>query len=153
MAFLLEFSTATERSSDVIIASMQFSLLFAMFLAAIQIPPYDPNGVWQAETGSKFNLQLSGKDLKVNLVDGSNPRYLKYEVNLKNVSDEMNTYEGTGYFVAKLQNGKECEFETNWKMIVVSPERILGVVSSIVPDPETCAVKTKSDIQLDLQKQ
>ena len=132
---------------------MKSALFLGMFLFTNQIPKYDPNGVWIAETGSKFNLQLSGGDLKVNIVDGSNPRYLKYEVNLKNQGDEVNTYEGAGYFVAKLQSGKECRFDTNWKLVVVSPSRIIGITSSIVPDPDTCAVKEKSEIQLDLKKQ
>jgi hypothetical protein len=131
---------------------MKFALFFGIFLLS-QIPKYDPNGLWKAETGSVFSLQTSGGDLKVHIVEGSNPRFAKYEVDLRNSKDEVNTYEGTGYFIAKFDSGKECKFDTNWKIIVVSPDRILGAVSNIIPNPDTCEVKDKYDIQLDLSKQ
>jgi hypothetical protein len=102
----------------------------------------DPNGIWQSDTGTKFQLKLSGSDLKVQLVPNSSPLYLKYEVNLKNTG-EVNTYEGSGYFVAKLSNGKECRFDTNWTIVVVQPELIAGPISHIIPDPETCEVKDR----------
>jgi hypothetical protein len=93
---------------------------------------------------------LAGEDLHVRIVEGSNPRFLRYELTLKN--KELNTYEGSGFFVAKLQNGKECKFDTEWQVIVVAPNRILGVASIIIPDPTTCAVKERSEITLDLTK-
>ena len=128
--------------------------VFLFLLLSQGIQRYSPNGVWEAATGSKFNLRLTGQDLKVQIVEGSNPRFLKYEVDLKNGSkpEEANSYAGKGYFVAKLQNGKECRFDTEWQIIVVSADRIMGITTSIVPDPDTCAVKEKTDVQLDLKK-
>jgi hypothetical protein len=123
-------------------------VVLAMLMA--QIPKNDPNGIWEAETGSQFDFRLAGEDLHVRIVEGSNPRFLRYELTLKN--KELNTYEGSGFFVAKLQNGKECKFDTEWQVIVVAPNRILGVASNIIPDPNTCAVKERSEITLDLTK-
>src|SRR5688572_14094634 len=129
---------------------MKFAIIaLAMFMA--QIPKNDPSGVWEAETGSKFNMRLTGADLHIQIVDGSNPRFLKYELTLKN-QEEANTYKGAGYFVAKLQNGKECKFDTEWQIFVVAPNRILGAATNIVPDPNTCAVKERTQVALDLTK-
>jgi hypothetical protein len=125
--------------------------IIVLSLLVAQIPKNDPNGVWEAETGSKFNLRLTGSDLNVQIVDGSNPRYLKYEVKLKN-QEEVNSYKGSGYFLAKLQNGKECKFDTEWQLVVVAPNRILGSVSTVVPDPNTCEVKERIEMTLDLKK-
>jgi len=129
-------------------------LLLLLSLVPQGLQRINPNGVWEAETGSRFNLRLTGPDLKVQIVEGSNPRFLKYEVDLKNGSkpEEVNSYTGKGYFLAKLQNGKECKFETEWQIIVVSSDRIMGIVTGITPDPETCAVREKNDLQLDLKK-
>jgi hypothetical protein len=94
---------------------------------------------------------LNGSDLHVQLVEGSNPKYVSYDVELKN-QEEANTYKGTGTFVAKLDSGKECKFETEWQLIVVGPNRILGKTTNIVPDPKTCAIKDRSETGLDLKK-
>lgn len=123
--------------------------LLLFLLSQVQIPKNDPTGVWQAETGTQYKMVLSGSDLKVELVQGSNPVFLKYEVNLKN-QEEVNTYKGTGFFLAKLQNGKECKFDTDWEIVVVQSSRIIGSTSTIIPDPETCEVKEKSRAQIDL---
>ncbi len=130
---------------------MKSAIVLGMLLFTAQIPKNNPNGIWESESGSKFNLSLNGSNLHVQIVDGSNPRYLKYEVDLKN-QEEVNTYIGNGYFVAKLQSGKECKFETEWQLVVVTNEQILGVTTNIVPDPDTCAVKEKSQAQLNLKK-
>lgn len=61
-------------------------------------------------------------------------------------------YKGKGYFVAKLQNGKECKFDTEWEFVIVTPDRILGATTNIIPDPETCDAKEKGRAQLDLKK-
>ncbi len=126
-------------------------VVLAVSLFLLQIPRNDPNGIWEAETGSQFELRLKGADLHVQIVPGSNPRYLEYEVNLKQ-QEEVNTYKGNGYFLARLQNGKECKFDTEWHIVVVSPERILGAATMIIPDPETCAVRERSQLKLDLKK-
>ncbi|HEY2383234.1 MAG TPA: hypothetical protein VGK48_18825 [Terriglobia bacterium] len=110
----------------------------------------DPNGVWQSDSGTKFDLRLTDSNLKVKLVEGSNPVYLKYEVDLKNAG-EVNTYAGAGYFVAKLPE-KECRFDTNWNVTVVQPETIVAVISHIVPDPATCEVKDRRDELTELKK-
>ena len=106
-----------------------------------QMPKNNPDGLWQSTSGTTYELRLSGEDLTVRLVAGSNPRYVSYEVNLKNSKDEVNTYIGKGSFVAKVKEDKECKFETQWQLTVVSLDRILGATSQIVPDPETCAIK------------
>ena len=116
------------------------SLILSILLAQVTPQKNDPKGIWKAETGTKFELQPSDYGVDVHLVPGSNPRYLKYELQLKK-TDEVNTYEGAGYFVAKLQNGKECRFDAEWQIVVVQPALIAAIVPNIVPDPETCAVK------------
>jgi len=123
----------------------------AMFLVQNQPSRTDPNGTWEAETGTKFEIRLSGGDLRVNLIEGSNPLFLKYEVALKNTG-EVNTYKGTGYFVAKLKSGKECKFDTEWQVIVVQPELIIGTTSTVVPDPDTCEIKERGDSMIVLKK-
>ena len=120
-------------------------------LLVAQVPKNNPNGVWEAETGSQFQMRLNGKDLHVNIVPGSNPKFIQYEVDLKN-EDEINTYSGEGFFVAKMEGGKECKFPTEWRFIIVSPERILGISSNIVADSKTCEIKETTQSQLDLKK-
>jgi len=120
-------------------------------LLVAQVPKNNPNGVWEAETGSQFQMRLNGKDLHVNIVPGSNPKFIQYEVDLKN-EDEINTYSGKGFFVAKMEGGKECKFPTEWRFIIVSPERILGISSNIVADSKTCEIKETTQSQLDLKK-
>jgi|SRR5579883_900732 len=110
----------------------------------------DPNGTWQTDSGTKFELRLTGSDLKVQLVEGSTPLYVKYEVDLKNVGDP-NRYEGKGYFVANLQE-KQCRFDTNWRVIVVQPGIIAGFISHVVPDPATCEVRDRTDEFVQLRK-
>jgi len=120
-------------------------------LLVAQVPKNNPNGVWEAETGSQFQMRLNGKDLHVNIVPGSNPKFIQYEVDLKN-EDEINTYSGNGFFVAKMDGGKECKFPTEWRFIIVSPDRILGISSNIIADSKTCEIKERKQAQLDLKK-
>ena len=126
-------------------------IFFVLPLLLAQVPKNNPNGVWEAETGSQFQMRLNGKDLHVNIVPGSNPKFIQYEVDLKN-EDEINTYSGKGFFVAKMEGGKECKFPTEWRFVIVSPERILGVSSNIIADSKTCEIKEKAQAQLDLKK-
>jgi len=126
-------------------------LLLLLFQQAPAIPKYNATGEWGLDTGTRFNLQLTGSTIKVQLSEGSNPRYLKYEVTLQN-QEEVNTYKGSGYFVAKLQNGKECKFDTDWQFIVVNPDRIIGSASAITPDEDTCEVKSKTPAGLDMKR-
>ena len=126
-------------------------IMLVLSLLSAQVPKNNPNGVWEAETGSQFQMRLSGKDLHVNIVPGSNPKFIQYEVDLKN-EDEINTYSGKGFFVAMMEGGKECKFPTEWRFIIVSPERILGISSTIVADSKTCEIKEKTQSQLDLKK-
>jgi len=128
--------------------------LFALALALLvaqKVPKNDPNGLWLADSGSQYELHLNGANLQVKLVSGSNPKFLSYEVTLTN-QDEINTYKGTGTFVAKMEGGKECKFETEWQLVVVSPDRILGGATGILADSKTCAIKEKNQLQLDLKK-
>ena len=126
-------------------------IVLALSLFLTQIPRHDPNGIWEAETGSRFDIRLSGPNLHVRLVPGSNPKFLQYEVDMKN-QDEVNTYKGSGSFVAKMEGGKECKFDTEWQFVVVSPERIIGATTNITADKDTCEIKRKDQIQLDLKK-
>jgi len=126
-------------------------LPLALTLLLAQIPKYNPTGVWEADTGSQFELRLDGSDVHVKIVPGSNPKFLEYELETKN-QEEANSYKGSGFFVAKMEGGKECKLPTEWQFVVVSPERIIGVASSIIADRETCEVKEKSQVQLDLKK-
>jgi hypothetical protein len=130
-----------------------FLVLLTMFvqLKPPQAPKNDPTGVWQpADSSTKFDMKLNGSELKVHLVEGSNPRYLKYDVDLKNTG-EVNSYEGTGSFVAKVKD-KECKFETQWKIVVVQAELIAGYMSKIVPDAETCEVVDRGVDLVQLKK-
>jgi hypothetical protein len=132
------------------IASMNTLFLILLLAQALQMPKNDPNGVWEAPTGTKFQIAINGRDLAVHLVPGSNQTYIEYEMKLSG-SDEPNLYEGSGYFVAK-KNDKQCRFETNWKIVVVTPDKIIGNADSIIPDFESCTVKEREPIQLDLKK-
>ncbi len=125
--------------------------MLVLSLLSAQVPKNNPNGVWEAETGSQFQMRLNGKDLHVNIVPGSNPKFIQYEVDLKN-EDEINTYSGNGFFVAKMDGGKECKFPTEWRFIIVSPDRILGISSNIIADSKTCEIKERKQAQLDLKK-
>lgn len=115
------------------------------------IPKNNPNGIWEASTGSRFELRLTGSNLNVKIVPGSNARFKEYELDLKN-QEEPNTYKGTGHFVAKLANSKECRFDTEWHIVVITDEKIIGAATNIDPDPETCKVKDSYQIQLDLTR-
>jgi len=110
----------------------------------------NPDGVWQTDAGTRFEMKLTESELHVRLVDGSNPVYVKYEVELKNAG-EINSYQGDGYFIAKV-DGKECRFETTWSIVVVQPQTIAGVTSRIVPEPGSCAVKERSEQFTQLKK-
>ena len=123
----------------------------ALLLAQNQAPKNDPNGTWEAETGTRFEIQLSGAELRIQLVEGSNPSFVKYEVNLKNAG-EVNTYKGAGYFVAKMKNSKECRFDTDWQIIVVQKETIIGYTSTVIPDPDTCEIKERGSAMIVLKK-
>ena len=134
------------------------TVIFALltFLGS-QAPPPDmprnnPNGVWVVESGPKFQFQLSGKDLKIHLVDAAKSKYVKYELTLKN-QEEINTYKGSGYFVAKLSNGKECRFDTEWNVVVIQPTTAFVTYTRITPNADTCAVLETSPDQMFLKKE
>jgi len=127
------------------------TMLFLLSLLIAQVQKNNPNGIWQAETGSHFEIRVQDKDLHVSIVPGSNPKFIQYEVDLKN-EDEINTYSGRGFFVAKMEGGKECKFSTQWRLIVVSPDRILGVTSNVIADSKTCEIKEQTQAQLDLKR-
>ena len=129
---------------------MKLPFLTLLLLLA-QVPKNNANGIWESTSGSRYEIRQNGQNLQVKLVPGSNPKYMQYEVTLKN-QDEINTYKGTGTFVAKMESGKECKFETEWTLVVVSAERILGDSTNIVADKNTCEIKEKSQGQLDLKK-
>jgi hypothetical protein len=132
-------------------AAMKSLALILTLLFSQQIPKNNPNGVWEASSGSQYELRLNGSNLQVKIVPGSNPKFLQYELNMKS-EEEVNTYSGTGFFVAKMEGGKECKLPTEWRFIVVSPDRILGSATNVVADQKTCEVKEKGQSQLDLKR-
>jgi hypothetical protein len=133
-------------------------LLLGLLLLTGQIPKNDPNGVWQADSGSKYNIKATASDVKITIVPNSNPKFIEYQVNLTLEKDETgnvidpNTYKGTGYFVAKMQTGKECKVDTEWRITVVQSTRIFGSATNVVVDSNTCEVRQKDLVQLDLKK-
>jgi hypothetical protein len=131
---------------------MKALALIATLLFSQNISMYDPTGVWLAESGSKYEMRQTGTDLHVQLVSGSNAKFLEYELDMKNES-EVNTYSGKGFLVAKMETGKECKLPTEWRFIVVGPDRIIGNASSVVADGKTCEVQDTEQIRLDLKKQ
>ena len=126
-------------------------ILLFLLLMQQQAPKNDPNGVWVADTGSQFELRGTGKDLHVKIVPGTNSKFVQYEVDLKN-EEEVNTYSGTGFFVAKMNGGKECKFPTEWRFIVVATDHILGIASNVNADSKTCSVKEQNQVRLELKK-
>jgi hypothetical protein len=129
---------------------MSSLLLSLLLIQSLQMPKNDPNGTWEAQTGTKFQLALKQSDLTVQIVPGSSSTYLEYELKLDG-TDEPNTYEGSGFFVAK-RGEKQCKFETHWRIVVVSPEVIFGSADRITPDFESCTVKERTSTRLDLKK-
>ena len=114
----------------------------------------NPNGRWQSETGMKYDLTLKDQELTVTIVPGSNAKFLEYEVKLSRTLD-INTYEGKGYFVVKLGEGKEikeCRFETHWKLVIASEERLVGATDLITPEGQTCEVKDRTQGLIDMQR-
>jgi hypothetical protein len=131
---------------------MKVLALIAALLVPQNVSKYDPTGVWVAETGSKYEMRLTGGDLHIQLVAGSNPKFLQYQLDAKNES-EVNTYSGKGFLVAKMETGKECRLPAEWRFIVVGPDRIIGNSSSVVADGNTCEVQETEQVRLDLKKQ
>ena len=77
------------------------TLLLVGFLTLTQlIPKTDPNGIWVAPSGSEFEFTLVGSDIKAQIVPGSIPSFLEYEMDLKG-TDEPNTYKGKGSLQSK----------------------------------------------------
>jgi len=133
---------------------IRIALLFLachLVLGQTKLPANNPNGVWQAQTGTKFRLQLTGQNLTVKL-EGSNPTYLQYEVTLERTNNDDNWYKGKGFFRAKLKSGKECRFDTEWEITVIQTDTIVGNVPRIVPEPDSCTVKEKLADRMDLKK-
>ena len=128
------------------------ALLLTLLLSQeIRVQKNNPNGVWVAGTGSQFEMHLTGSDLSVKLVPGSNPKFLQYEMDLKNEQD-INTYSGKGFFVAKMETGKECRLSTEWRFVMVSNDRIIGNASNVTADSQTCEIKETTQVLLDLTK-
>src|SRR5215471_18353023 len=111
---------------------MKAKLLVGLLLVTAQIHKNDPTGVWQADSGSKYAMKLTGNDLKVAIVPNSNSHFLQYQVDLTLEKDESgtvidpNTYKGAGFFVAKMETGKECKVDIEWRVTVVQSARIFG---------------------------
>ena len=128
-------------------------IVLASFLFLFHQSPQriDPNGIWESSTGTRFELKLSGSNLSVTLVPLSNPQFVEYKLALKN-TENVNTYEGEGYFVVKVSETKECRFDTEWHLVVTSTDSLSGVSLAVLPDPETCAAKDSRMGPLELKK-
>jgi len=131
---------------------MKALAIIAALVFSQNISKYDPTGVWVAESGSKYEMRLSGSDLHIQLVAGSNPKFLQYQLEAKNES-EVNTYSGKGFLIAKMDTGKECKLPAEWRFIVVGPDRIIGNATSVSADGNTCEVQETEQVRLDLKKQ
>ena|SRR6516225_4001677 len=122
---------------------------------AQQAPKNDPNGIWKSTdpelSDSRYEIRLSGSDLTVKLVPGSNPKFLEYEVNMKN-EKEVNTYKGTGFMVAKMNGGKECKLPVQWLFVVLTKDRLIGEATQLTADSKTCAVREQIQVKLDLTR-
>ena len=128
------------------------ALILTLLLSQeVRIQKNNPDGVWVADTGSQYEMHLTGSDLRVKLVPGSNPKFLQYELDLKNEQD-INTYSGKGFFVAKMETGKECRLSTEWRLVIVSTDRIIGNATNVTADSQTCEVKETTQVLLDLSK-
>src|SRR5262245_17686764 len=125
--------------------------VLALTLLFVQTPKFNPTGTWELDSGSQYQIRMNGSDLEIKLVQGSNPRFVQYNVMMKN-QGEVNSYQGAGSFVAKMENGKECKYEVEWRNAVVSPERIVGVGTNITPDKDTCGIKEKKMSPLEFKK-
>src|SRR6267143_794590 len=130
---------------------MKSLALIVTLLFVQQIPKNNPNGIWEASSGSQYEIHGNGSNLQVKIVPGSNPKFLEYQLDMKN-EEEANTYSGTGFFVAKMEGGKECKLPTEWRIIIVSSDRIVGSASNVTADQKTCEVKEKGQSQLDLKR-
>ena len=131
---------------------MKLLLVLTLLIPAqVPNPKNDPTGVWLAETGSQFQIQLSGSDMHIKMIPGTNPKFLQYEMELQN-EKEVNTYYGKGFFVAKMETGKECRLTTDWRVVVVSQDRIIGTVTSVTADGKTCEVQETTQTPLDLKR-
>lgn len=129
-----------------------YTLVAAILLLFSQQPTKNnPNGIWESQSGSAYEIKLTGEDLVLSIVPGSSSTYLEYELLLKGQEDP-NMYQGNGTFKALLGNGRECEFGTQWSIIVITNDRIMGVSTLITPDPETCDIVERGDAQVDLKR-
>src|SRR5215467_7609155 len=126
-------------------------IVLALALLQAPLSKNSPNGAWQADSGSVYDIKQNGTDVQVVMVPGTNAKLRDYEVTLKN-QDEPNTYKGTGTFIATMEGGKECKFTTEWMFVVVSPDRIIGTATGINADSKTCEIKERPQLQLDLKK-
>lgn len=130
---------------------MKTLLLLSLFILPQQATKNDPNGIWRTESGSEFQLELVGNNIEAHIIPGSSPSFIEYSMDLRG-TEEPNTYEGTGQFKARLKNGKECQFETQWHIIIVATDTIIGVASGITPDPETCEKIEVSEVGIQMQR-
>jgi hypothetical protein len=121
-----------------------------LFAPLAQIPKNDPNGIWEADGGTQFEFHLSGPDLHVRLVPGSNPLLVSYEVDLKN-QEEVNTYAGTGFFVAKMKE-EECRYDVDWKLVVANDNHVVAEIPTFLPASDTCEVKQRITSTVELVK-
>jgi hypothetical protein len=144
----MEFTNA---AGTVVSSHTMTFFVLALALLQVPVPKNNPSGTWQADSGSAYEIRQNGTDVKVALVAGSNPKFKSYEVTLTNQS-EANTYKGAGTFIAKMESGKECKFTTEWMFVVVSPDRIIGTATGIDADKNTCEIKQRPQLQLDLKK-
>ena len=125
-------------------------LLFAVATPAQEVR--DPTGTWKvSDTETRFRMEKVEDGIAVHL-GAEHDVYTEYEVRLEPIA-QANGYRGSGYFIARLSGDRECRFETEWQIAVTSDIRIVGVITSIVPDPEGCAVKETSQIPIDLGRE
>ena len=128
---------------------MMKALLLLLSLGFTQ-QTFNPSGLWEVvDKDTQYRLTRTGTGIHVSL-GADRAQFVEYEVDLS--WTELNSYQGSGYFVARLGDGRECRFETQWRLVVANARRIVGVTSSIVPEEEGCGVAERAESSLQLNR-
>ena len=127
---------------------MKFAIIVLLTLLTPAQRKNDPNGIWEGD-GTQFELRMVGTELHVRLIPESNPLLVSYQLVLTN-QGEVNTYAGKGFFVARVKEDKECRFDVEWELIVANETHIVATIPAIVPDPDTCAVRQRQPVPVEL---
>ena len=128
---------------------MMKALLLLLSLGFTQ-QTFNPSGLWEVvDKDTHYRLVRTDTGIHVSL-GADHAQFVEYEVDLS--WTELNSYEGSGYFVALLGDGRECRFDTEWRIVLADPQRILGETSRIVPEQEGCGIAERAESALQLNR-